>query len=190
MKTSDTASRILDLAQRLVQERGFNAISFRDLAAGMEIKTASVHYHYPSKADLGVALMERYLEQFRTMTLEQETALDGATERLDAFLGAYRATADRGAICLCGSLAADLLTLPERVRPLVEAYLTESREALQRILEKGAAEEAFALAGPADQLSATLVSALQGALVSERAGVPALQAVHDLVHHLTGSAVR
>jgi len=50
---SDTAERILDIAQDLIQRRGFNAFSYHDIAAPMGIRKASIHYHFPSKADLG-----------------------------------------------------------------------------------------------------------------------------------------
>ena len=61
---SDTNSRILDVAERLVQLRGFNGFSYADVASELEITKASLHYHYPGKADLGKALIERYASRF------------------------------------------------------------------------------------------------------------------------------
>src|SRR5579862_1588267 len=57
---SSTRDRILDIAQRLIQSRGYNAFSFDDLAEELDIRTASIHYHFPTKADLGIALLRRY----------------------------------------------------------------------------------------------------------------------------------
>ena len=62
MPRGDTRTQLLDVAQRLVQARSYNAFSFKDLAAEIGIRTASIHYHFRTKGDLGVALMQRYIE--------------------------------------------------------------------------------------------------------------------------------
>ncbi|NJK45439.1 MAG: TetR/AcrR family transcriptional regulator [Pleurocapsa sp. SU_196_0] len=59
-----TAERVLDVAQHLVQTRGFNGFSYADIAARLGIRNAAIHYHYPSKADLGQALARRYRQTF------------------------------------------------------------------------------------------------------------------------------
>jgi TetR/AcrR family transcriptional regulator, transcriptional repressor for nem operon len=56
--------RILDVAERLVQTRGFNSFSYADIATELRITTASLHYHFPSKAELGSALITRYEGRF------------------------------------------------------------------------------------------------------------------------------
>src|SRR6188508_3818527 len=60
----DTAQRILDIAERLVQTRGFNGFSYADIAEALEVTKASLHYHFPAKADLGRRLIERYEQTF------------------------------------------------------------------------------------------------------------------------------
>src|SRR6188768_3676076 len=61
---ADTAQRILDVAERLVQTRGFNGFSYADIAEALDVTKASLHYHFPSKADLGRRLIERYEKTF------------------------------------------------------------------------------------------------------------------------------
>src|SRR4029079_1922981 len=61
---ADTAQRILDVAERLVQTRGFNGFSYADIAEVLDVTKASLHYHFPSKADLGRRLIERYEQTF------------------------------------------------------------------------------------------------------------------------------
>ena len=58
-----TATRILDVAERLAQVRGFNGFSYADIAAEVGITKAALHYHFASKADLGEALISRYGDQ-------------------------------------------------------------------------------------------------------------------------------
>ena len=47
----DTAQRILDIAERLVQTRGFNGFSYADIAGALAVTKASLHYHFPTKAE-------------------------------------------------------------------------------------------------------------------------------------------
>ena len=54
------ATAILDVAERLAQTRGYNGFSYADIAAQLGVTRASLHYHFPSKAELGRALVERY----------------------------------------------------------------------------------------------------------------------------------
>ena len=61
---ADTATRILDSAERLVQHRGFNGFSYADVASELGITKASLHYHFAGKAELGQALVERYAARF------------------------------------------------------------------------------------------------------------------------------
>ena len=57
---SDTADRILDIVEELIQTRGYNSFSYQDVATRIGIRTASIHYHFPAKADLGRVVIERY----------------------------------------------------------------------------------------------------------------------------------
>ena len=47
-----------------MQVRGFNGFSYADIASELGITKASLHYHFPGKAELGEALIERYADRF------------------------------------------------------------------------------------------------------------------------------
>ena len=63
-RRTDTADRILEVAERLVQVHGFNGFSYADISTKVRIRKASLHYHFPTKAGLGVALIARYQAAF------------------------------------------------------------------------------------------------------------------------------
>ena len=168
MKTTETSTKVLDAAQLLIQERGYNAFSYRDLAERVDIRTASIHYHFPAKADLGKALMDRYLAE-----LESALATIGRTGRtskakLKAFIKLYRDTELRGAICLCGSLASDQETLPEPLQGAVSAYLDRSEAWIAERISEGVKLGEFGYSGKAADAAATLLSGLQGGLILSR----------------------
>src|SRR5688500_19860163 len=86
---ADTSERILDSAERLVQTRGFNGFSYADVAAELGVTKASLHYHFPGKAELGEALIGRYATRFAT-ALEQIDAGGGdAPPKRAAYAGLY-----------------------------------------------------------------------------------------------------
>jgi TetR/AcrR family transcriptional repressor of nem operon len=60
----ETATKILDVGPKLIQTRGYTAMSFQDIGVQVGIKKPSVIHHFPSKADLGVAIIQRYRDTF------------------------------------------------------------------------------------------------------------------------------
>jgi TetR/AcrR family transcriptional repressor of nem operon len=52
------------LAERLIQTRDYSAFSYQDIADRLGIRKASIHEHFPSKTDLGIAVVERYVARF------------------------------------------------------------------------------------------------------------------------------
>src|SRR4051794_37071836 len=118
----DTASRILDVAERLVQIRGFNGFSYADVASELRVTKASLHYHFPGKAELGEALIRRYAERFAHAL----GAIDGgggdARAKLEAYADIYADVLRDQRMCLCGMLAAEYDTLPTPMRDAIIAF--------------------------------------------------------------------
>ena len=162
---SDTATRILDSAQQLVQERGYNAFSFRDLAATVGIKSASIHYYFPTKGDLAQALVVRYRVGFGAQLARIER--DGSSPRaqLDEYFELiYQSFAANNLICLCGMLATDAASLPPGAQREVRGFFSDNEIWLARLLQRGAAE--FHFAGEAPAVAASMFAGIQGAMIS------------------------
>src|SRR5262245_60984871 len=121
MAESKTRDAILDLAQTLAQTRGFGGFSFKNLAEGIGIRTASVHHHFPTKGDLGRELMSRYRSSFRA-ELDAIQSRGGTPRRkLEKFAAIFASTLRRGnRLCLCGMLATEYATLPAPVEQEVQ----------------------------------------------------------------------
>ena len=124
---SDTITRLLDAAETGIRLRGYHAVSFRDLAEELGIKSSSVHYYFRQKEDLGLAVVERYTERvFAALTAETantETPIDYLT----AFVSVYRhALKGSDSICLCGMLGAESAGLTEKLAAAVAAFFQEN----------------------------------------------------------------
>ena len=168
MNSSDTSNQLLDVAQDLIQKRGYNSFSYKDLAAIVKIRTASIHYHFPSKADLGEALVLRYSSVLEQALAEIDRRGRSSKAKLKKFIGLYRDTEDRGCICLCGSLASDLETLDEPVKDAVALYLARSRAWLTDTISAGIADDEFTIDGQPSEAAAMLLASLQGSLILAR----------------------
>jgi TetR/AcrR family transcriptional repressor of nem operon len=168
VEAADTASRILDVAERLVQTRGFNGFSYADVAAELKISKPSLHYHFPSKAELGEALIGRYAVRFADALLAIDDRGDGAAAKLDAYASIYADVLKEQRMCLCGMLAADYDTLPPPMRHAVVRFFDENEAWLTRVLEQGAEEGTLHLSGSASEAAQAIVSGLEGALLIAR----------------------
>ena len=153
---SKVSEQLLDAAESRIRTAGFHAVSFRDLAGDLGIKSASVHYHFPKKEDLGVAVIERYAKTFfdayaaRTMAGEDPVTV---------FVDLYRqALARTKTACLCGVMGAETLGLPEPVREALRAFLRKNIWTLSEALEQREVAEPEVRATEA-------VASLQGAMM-------------------------
>src|SRR5688500_17445251 len=101
MKRNDgaTADRILDVAERLVQTQGWNGFSYADISAELHITKASLHYHFATKAALGVRLIERYASRFQAALGEIDAAEADAHRRLRRYADLYEAVLDKNRMC-------------------------------------------------------------------------------------------
>jgi TetR/AcrR family transcriptional regulator, transcriptional repressor for nem operon len=136
---SETAEQILDLAETLIQTRGYSAFSYQDIADSLGIRKASIHYHFPSKAELGVAVVDRYIARFRdALTAIADDQSQSSMTMLDFYVQPYlqfASTPDR--VCLSAALAGEMLALPPEVRERVDYFFRTHQVWLTKILERG-----------------------------------------------------
>ena len=167
-ETPETGTRILDVAEALVQTRGFNAFSYAHVAAELDITTASLHYHFPGKAALGQALMERYTARFLGALAELDAPTISAREKLQAYAALYASVLRDERFCLCGMLAAEYQTLPAAMQASVLRFLDANEAWLTAVLESGRAEKSLRFAGEARDEARMIVASLEGAMLIAR----------------------
>lgn len=153
---TDRVEQLLDAAEARMRSGGFHAVSFRDLADDLGIKSASVHYHYRRKEDLGAAVVARY--QKRVFAMVADRIATGAAP-LAAYCATYRAALAEGdRICLCGIMGAEMQGLPAPVQDAVRGFMRANAEWLERIYTEAGSPD------PRDRALLTLAS-LQGAMM-------------------------
>lgn len=165
---TSTAAQILDVAERLVQERGFNGFSYADVARELRVTKAALHYHFASKAELGEALIERYAERFFDALSKVDGVRSEAPEKLRAYAQLYADVFRDDRMCLCGMLAADYATLPDPMRERVVRFFDDNEVWLSRVLEDGRKAGTITFNGPARPVARTLIGGLEGAMLVAR----------------------
>jgi len=179
---SDTAERILDVGENLIQTRSFNAFSYQDISDALGIKKASIHYHFASKSDLGAAIMKRYRQRLEAaMLMAEDTSENSCWDLLEFYFTPYFQYADTpDKVCLSGSLAGEFPTLPADMQRLVSGFFRDHQTWLAKVLERGKMRGEFAIQGSAEQMARVLFDALQGALLVKRASGEIKQ-LHDVI---------
>lgn len=174
--------KILEVAEQMVQEGGYNAFSFREIAKAVGIKSSSVHYHFPTKADLGAAVASYYTDKFIAHLGDPAHLVDGGKDPVGHFVTTFKEafTKDRR-MCLCGLLGAEVKGLPDAVAAQTKLFFVRNIEWLT---------QAYALIGQsADARRKALftLSMLEGAMIVSNA-LDDIDAFHDTLKQFDESS--
>lgn len=164
----DTREAILGCAEELLQRRGFGGFAYQHIAVQLGIRNAAIHYHFPSKDDLGIALVKRFRERFRVWC-EAVSAHVDAWWRLQAYFSLYvehlePAAAGEGRLCPAGALAAEFAALPDAMRYETRLLMQDMQAWLADTLDRGRREGTIRFNGDAHGKAVELCAALQGGL--------------------------
>ncbi len=170
-ETSSTTERIIAAAERRMREGGFHGFSFREIAADVGIKSASVHHHFPTKEDLGAAVARAYTDRFVAALGDPADP-----ERTPAGLIARyvdlcrRVLVEDRRMCLACMLATEAAALPSGVNAEARRFFQHNLAWLETVLARFAPG-----IGPQDLKAEALriVATLDGAiLVAHSLGDP------------------
>src|SRR5215217_4767760 len=136
-KSTTTADDILDCAQTLIMRGGYNGFSYADIAEVVGIRKASIHHHFPGKADLVRALISRYRADARQGFAQVETMTSDPHEQLRLYLDYWQKCLLDGTapICICALLAGELPVLPAEIATEVRLHFQTLAKFLTDTLE-------------------------------------------------------
>ena len=170
VRTSNTQRAILDLAEAMLQDKGFNGFSYAHIATELGLKNAAIHYHFPSKEELGCAVVQRYRDRFQLWVNNARVKDLSPQKKLEWFFGIYtHMRADKGRVCLAGSLETDFNAIPDSLREQTQSMTREMLAWLQATLNEGREAGVFQFNGEAGAKASLVLSSLQGGLQLARA---------------------
>ena len=164
----DTRTAILDAALDMVQRQSISGVSFQELAKRTGIKKGSMYYHFESKDDLSVALLERAATELKESFARGEGK--SPTQRLLYYINIYRVhIIPSEMMCPGGAFAGEWGKLSESVQAKVQYLIKMQSQCLQQILAAGIASGEFYDHGQGiEELSQWLVACIQGGLLTSR----------------------
>lgn len=169
----DTRADLLAEAETLVRGRGYAGFSYADLADAVGIRKASIHHHFPTKTDLAVALLEAYGLRYAGALDEIMLASGDGIVRIEAYASLYLQGVEKGLGCLCAALAAELQTLPDRLKADLADFFVTHIGWLERVLTEGRANKTIRAEIDPASFARMIIATLEGALMMERlAGGP------------------
>jgi AcrR family transcriptional regulator len=171
---TDTKRKILELSQDAMRQKGYGGFSYADIASQLDIKNAAVHYHFPNKEDLGVALIQRERRRFAKWTARQAIRELDAWGKLNWFLGVYELYSHGGTrVCYLGALESNFDSLPVNLQEEARGLNTDLLNWLTQLIRAGKEKGSFVFSGSADAKAVMLLSAIQGAVQIARVSSPA-----------------
>jgi AcrR family transcriptional regulator len=173
--TTDTRQQIIDRAADLLMRGGYNGFSYRDISTHLGVKNAAVHYHFPAKSDLALALVDEYHQVLRERTSEFMAYGGSARQQLEGLFAFTEHQFCNGrCICPFGAFSVDYDDLPDEVKAATEKFMNDSLTWLTQVLEVGREQDEFRFEGDAAPRAAAILAALQGARQMARIAGPNL----------------
>ena len=167
----ETHSLLLDLAETLIRKRGYDGFSYADIASDAGIRKASIHYHFPTKPDLGLAVLDRYKERLirRLGDIGRKSRTGG--QAVTEVIELYRPAEDAPDLsCLCVVLSGETLSISDQ---MVEALDRSNREvitAIEGMLITGRRDRSISVGGDPSLEAMAILAQLQGAQLLARTG--------------------
>ncbi|ANN76292.1 TetR/AcrR family transcriptional regulator [Bordetella flabilis] len=167
---SPRAVEIADHTKLLLAAGGYHGFSYADVSERVHIGKASIHHHFPSKADLVLTVVARHREQARAGMAALDR-MDDPLARLKAYTDYWSQCIREGSssICICAMLAAELPQIPQVIADEVRGYFGELTAWLARTLAQGAQTGRFHLRDSAYIEAQTFMSIVHGAMLTARA---------------------
>jgi TetR/AcrR family transcriptional repressor of nem operon len=133
--SSNNREAILTAAKRAAQAHGYNGLNFRDLGEDVGIKSASIYYHFRSKAELGAAVARRYWEDAAAVLEAMQAQTPDPLQCLHRYPETFRISLENeNRLCLGSFLGAEFDDLPEEVKTEVQTFADVNVAWLNKLL--------------------------------------------------------
>lgn len=136
-KFNETAHQILDIAEEYTQTVGPNHFSYRDIQRIVGIKTSSIHYHFATKEQLFISMLERYSERYFQHLSDIEFDISDASTKLRNLGLLFVETAKKNKFCLCGALMIELRSMSDDIEQQLQIFFDKNINWISRIIESG-----------------------------------------------------
>lgn len=162
---NDTRTKILDIAEDLVQRVGLNAMSYKDISDAVGIRKASIHHHFPKKENLIDALLERCSISYGSKYQKIVDGDDPAPTKLRKLALIFEQGLSNKKLCLIGSISTNTNTLEEHSCHILQSTVQNTVSIFSNVFAQGKIEGTLSFTGEKEDASFTFFSFLVGAQI-------------------------
>lgn len=168
---SQKANEIAACTRRLLTTGGYKSFSYADIADIVLIRKASIHHHFPSKAELVRTVVTQYREEARAGMAALDAHLNDVLAELKAYVDYWSECIKEGAssFCICVMLAVELPTLPAEIAKEVSGHFHDLSDWLTSLLQKGERDGVVKLQDTAAVEAKAFMATVHGAMLAARA---------------------
>jgi TetR/AcrR family transcriptional regulator, transcriptional repressor for nem operon len=160
---------IVQLSELLIRTQGCNAFSYYDLAEALKLRPAAIHYHFPHKNDLLVAVARAAETHFEAVVQEIEAGTVSPADQLQAFVKRiYQKPAAEGKLCIVLALGNDFTSLTPECTDALRNTATAILNWLSKLLAAGQLQGVFKFEGSTRVRAQLLMAALSASLSLSR----------------------
>lgn len=171
LQLSPKAEEILQRTSELLARGGYASFSYADIADLVHVRKASIHHHFPTKADLVKATVARHCEAIRKGLRSLDESTPDPLQRLESYCLWWAACIEASAppICICALLAAELPTIPMEVADLVRGHFEELSAWIAAVMQQGRSSGRIHPAIEPSTEALAFMSCIHGGMLAARA---------------------
>jgi len=137
----ETKEKIVTEAITFITTRGTNDFCYMDITKEIGIKTSSIHYYFPTKNDLIVAVLEHVIQKNKED--RKRNNYSNMKSALRGYIDEHVLIREQNKVSVIAALAADINTLEPQIKAILNNYIEEEIDYLAQILNKGEKENLF-----------------------------------------------
>ncbi len=166
---NETAHKLLDAAEHYTQTCGFNGFSYKDLQKDVGVKTSSIHYYFPTKQDLAIRMVDRFLERYKDTLSDMNNEYDTGMEKLVGLSDKYTDIIKNGKFCMCGMLASEIMALPAEANGKLCEFFDLNVAWISNAISEGQKDGGVKSSLNAKSAAAHFLATLEGGMLIARA---------------------
>ena len=156
-----TRQSIVEIGDELLRSRGYSAFSYSDISKRLGIKNAAIHYHFPTKADLILAIIDFHRTSFKKF--EERSDSKDPMQQIKLFLNFYTSIQVSGKICVIGAFATDWNSISNEAQTAMNNFTGQVISWLTNNLQNGLDNNFFTLKHSAESEALGILTNIFGA---------------------------
>ena len=160
---NDTRTKILDVADDLVQRVGLNAMSYKHISDAVGIRKASIHHHFPKKENLVDELLERCASSYGRRYQQIVDDKGDAPKKLRDLAAVFEEGLSNKKLCLVGSISTCQNTLHDSSCHILENTIQNTVSIFSTVFNQGRQENSLTFSGTGEEAAFAFFSLLVGA---------------------------